>query len=171
MPEKAPFFYDITLRDGNQSLKKPWQLSEKETVFNKLLELNVQAVEVGFPASSEMDFEACRFLASIAPENLVISALSRCVEGDILSAIDAIKGANIPRVHTFLTLSPFHMKYVLNKDPMEVRKTAIEAVKFAYNEVKKANKNGEVQFSVEHFGDCGENLDFVIDTLDRKSVV
>lgn len=165
MPEKAPFFYDITLRDGNQSLKKPWQLSEKETVFNKLLELNVQAVEVGFPASSEMDFEACRFLASIAPENLVISALSRCVEGDILSAIDAIKGANIPRVHTFLTLSPFHMKYVLNKDPMEVRKTAIEAVKFAYNEVKKANKNGEVQFSVEHFGDCGENLDFVIDTL------
>ncbi len=164
-PTRAPFFYDITLRDGNQSLKKPWELSEKEIIFNKLLEIGVQAAEVGFPASSEMDFEACKYLASIAPDNLVISALARCVEGDIKSAVSAISGANIPRVHTFLTLSPFHMKYVLNKDPMDVRKTAIEAVKFASAEIKKANKNGEVQFSVEHFGDCGENLDFVIDTL------
>ena len=162
---KRPFFYDITLRDGNQSLKKPWQLSEKEVIFNKLLELNVQAVEVGFPASSEMDYEACKYLASIAPENLVVSALARCVEGDILSAVNAIGHAKIPRIHTFLTLSPFHMKYVLNKDPMDVRKTAIDAVSFAYEQVKKVNKDGQVQFSVEHFGDCGENLDFVIDTL------
>ena len=27
---RQPFFYDITLRDGNQSLKKPWNLKEKE---------------------------------------------------------------------------------------------------------------------------------------------
>lgn len=166
---RQPFFYDITLRDGNQSLKKPWQLSEKEIIFKKLLELNVQAVELGFPASSEMDFEACKYLASIAPENLVVSALARCVQSDIKSAIEAIKHAGTPRIHTFLTLSPFHMKYVLNKDPMEVQKTAIEAVKFAHDEILKANKNGQVEFSVEHFGDCGENLDFVIDTL--KEVV
>ncbi len=162
---RQPFFYDITLRDGNQSLKKPWSLPEKEVVFKRLLDLNVQAVEVGFPNSSEMDFEACKYLASIAPKNLVISALARCTEKDVTSAVQAISHASIPRIHTFLTLSPFHMKYVLNKEPMEVRKTAIEAVKFAYEQVKKANKNGEVQFSVEHFGDCGENLDFVIDTL------
>ena len=162
---KKPFFYDITLRDGNQSLKKPWSLPEKEIIFKKLLELNVQAIEVGFPNSSEMDFEACKYLASIAPDNLVVSALARCTEKDVSSAVEAICHAKIPRIHTFLTLSPFHMKYVLNKDPMEVRKTAIEAVKFACEKIKKANKNGEVQFSVEHFGDCGENLDFVIDTL------
>lgn len=162
---KQPFFYDITLRDGNQSLKKPWQLSEKEIIFNKLLELNVQAVEVGFPHSSEMDLEACKYLASIAPENLVVSALARCTEADILSVVNSIGHAKKPRVHVFLTLSPFHMKYVLNKDPMEVRKTAIGAVSFASDKIKRANKNGEVEFSVEHFGDCGENLDFVIDTL------
>ena len=60
-PEKQPFFYDITLRDGNQSLKKPWSLPEKEIIFKRLLELNVQAVEVGFANSSEMDFEACKY--------------------------------------------------------------------------------------------------------------
>ena len=144
---KKPFFYDITLRDGNQSLKKPWSLPEKEIIFKKLLELNVQAVEVGFPASSEMDFEACKYLASIAPDNLVISALARCTQGDITSAVEAICHAKIPRIHTFLTLSPFHMKYVLNKDPMEVRKTAIDAVKllaicqpFFKNHLKRLKK-------------------------------
>ncbi len=163
--QKKPFFYDITLRDGNQSLKKPWNLREKEFVFNKLVELNVQGIEVGFPAASAMDFEACKHLAQIAPKNMVISALARTVEKDIKKAAAAIKDANMPRIHTFVTLSPFHMKYVLNKKPEEVKKTAIEAVKLAYEEVKKINKNGQVQFAAEHFGDCAENLDFVVDCL------
>ena len=162
---RQPFFYDITLRDGNQSLKKPWNINEKEFIFNKLVDFGVQAVEAGFPAASEMDFEAVQRLAQIAPENLVISGLARAVEHDILKAVDAIKSCKRPRVHTFIAMSPFNMKYVLNKDPQEVRKTAIDAVKFAKEELLKVNKNGEVQFSVEHFGDCMENLPFVIDTL------
>ncbi len=162
---RQPFFYDITLRDGNQSLKKPWNLKEKEFIFNKLVNFGVQAVEAGFPAASEMDFEAVQRLAQIAPDNLVISALARAVEHDITKAIEAIQHCSKPRVHTFIAMSPFNMKYVLNKDPQEVKKTAIEAVKFARKELLKVNKNGEVQFSIEHFGDCMENLPFVIDTL------
>lgn len=163
---KQPFFYDITLRDGNQSLKKPWDIKEKEYVFNLLCELGVQAIEVGFPASSEMDFEACKLLAQKAPENVVISGLARAVETDIARAAEAIKYATRPRIHTFITLSPFHMEHVLNKTPDETRKIAVKAVKYA---VEQIGKRGEVQFSVEHFGDCGENLDFVIETL--KDVV
>ena len=162
---KKPFFYDITLRDGNQSLKRPWQLSEKQFVFEKLKELNVQAVEVGFPASSHMDFEACKKLADMADDKMVISALARTVQKDIDSAVKSIGHAKIPRIHTFLTLSPFHMKYVLNKDPQYCAKKAIEAVKYANEQIKKNSKNGQVQFSVEHFGDCQENITFVIETL------
>ncbi len=101
----------------------------------------------------------------MAPDNLVISALARCVDSDIISAVNSIGAAKIPRVHTFLTLSPFHMKYVINKEPEEAKKTAINAVRFAYKELKKVNDKGQIQFSVEHFGDCGENIDFVIETL------
>ncbi len=166
---RQPFFYDITLRDGNQSLKKPWNLKEKEFIFNKLLDFGVQAVEAGFPAASEMDWEACRRLAQIAPKNLVISGLARAVERDIKTAAECITVCEKPRLHTFIAMSPFNMKYVLNKTPQEVRKTAVEAVSFAFSEMKKLNKNSEIQFSVEHFGDCMENLDYVIDTL--KDVV
>ncbi len=162
MSGKQPFFYDITLRDGNQSLKKPWNTSEKEIIFNHLIELGVQGVEVGFAAASEMDYEACSHLAKIAPDNLVISALARCTQNDIIKASESIQSASKKRIHTFIAMSPFNMQYVLNKTPEQVRKQAIEAVQFAKNTL---GNDGEVQFSVEHFGDCHENIDFVIDTL------
>ncbi|MCD7779930.1 MAG: hypothetical protein LUH05_04580 [Candidatus Gastranaerophilales bacterium] len=160
--KKQPFFYDITLRDGNQSLKKPWNTFEKEIIFNHLVELGIQGIEAGFAAASEMDFEACSRLAQIAPDNIVISALARCIENDITKAVQSIQSAAKKRVHTFIAMSPFNMEYVLNKSPLEVRKQAVEAVAFARN---KIGKDGEVEFSVEHFGDCHENIDFVIDTL------
>ncbi len=158
---QKPFFYDITLRDGNQSLKKPWNIEEKLYIFNLLKELGVQAVEAGFPAASEMDFEGVQKIAEIAPDNIVISALARCVKSDIQRAYEAIKSAPKKRIHTFITLSPFHMEHVLKKSPDEVRKSAIEGVRFA----KEIIEDGEVQFSVEHFGDCASNLDFVIESL------
>ena len=162
MENKTPFFYDITLRDGNQSLKKPWNLEEKEIIFNHLVELGVQGVEVGFAAASDMDFAACGHLSKIAPDNIVISALARCMEKDIEKAVKSIEAAKKRRIHTFIAMSPFNMEYVLNKTPNEVRKQAIEGVAFAKNLI---GSDGEVQFSVEHFGDCMENLDFVIETL------
>ena len=162
MNTKTPFFYDITLRDGNQSLKKPWNTFEKEIIFNHLTELGVQGVEVGFAAASDMDYEACSRLSEIANSNIVISALARCTQNDILKAAQSIEKATKKRIHTFIAMSPFNMQYVLNKSPQEIRKQAIEAVKYAKNLM---GKKGEVQFSVEHFGDCYENIDFVIDSL------
>jgi 2-isopropylmalate synthase len=163
---KTPFFYDITLRDGNQSLKCPWNIEEKIEVFKLLTSMNIPAVEAGFPASSEMDFEATRKLAEIADEKIIISGLARAVENDIIRAIEAIQPANKKRLHTFIAMSPFNMEYVLNKRPEEVRRIAIEAVSFAKS---KLGKDADIEFSAEHFGDCIENLDWVIESF--KQVV
>lgn len=160
--KRKPFFYDVTLRDGNQALKKPWNTKQKEIIFNDLLMLGVQGVEVGFSGSNDMDFEACRHLADIAPDTVVISGLARALECDILKVAQAIKNAPKQRIHTFIAMSPFNMEYVLKKSPSDVRKIAVNAVKYA-KELMSAN--GEVQFSVEHFGDCADNLSFVIDSL------
>ena len=161
---KKPFFYDITLRDGNQSLKKPWSLEEKEFIFDKIVALNIPAIEIGFPASSQMDFISCKTLAQRAKDTLV-SVLARAHKEDIDKAIMAVKNAKNPRLHTFITLSPFHMEHVLNKKPDEAATLAIDAVEYGYKNLIKENKNADVEFSVEHFGDCLDNLDFVIDVL------
>ena len=126
--QRKPFFYDITLRDGNQSLKKPWSLEEKIFIFDKIVQLGINAVELGFPASSEMDFEACQTLANMADEKTLVSVLARAHKNDIDRALLAIKDAKLARIHTFITLSPFHMEHVLNKKPDEVAQIAINAV-------------------------------------------
>ena len=167
--EVKPFFYDITLRDGNQSLKKPWSIEEKLFIFDKIVSLGIPAVEIGFPASSDMDFESCRLLASKANEKTLVSVLARANHNDIDKALEAIKTSPCARLHTFITLSPFHMEHVLNKTPKEASKLAIDAVKYAKENIIKNNIKADIEFSVEHFGDCSENLDFVIETL--KEVV
>ena len=75
-PQNKPYFYDITLRDGNQSLKKPWSLAEKLQVFDSVTSLGIKAVEIGFPASSKMDFEACTKLADRAPQDVIRAILT-----------------------------------------------------------------------------------------------
>ncbi len=162
MENRKPLFYDVTLRDGNQALKNPWNFRQKETIFMQLLKLGVQAIEIGFSGSSSMDFKACRHLALIAPPGVVVSGLARAKEKDILKVAEALTGANRKRIHTFISFSPFHMENVLKKSPADVRKIAVEAVGFAHSLLGEGQ---EIQFSVEHFGDCSENLSFVIDSL------
>lgn len=157
-----PFFYDVTLRDGNQALKKPWNTQEKEIIFKRLLELGVQGIEVGFSGASDMDFEACSYLANIAPDNVVISGLARAVKSDIEKVALAIKNAQKQRIHTFIAMNPLGLEYVLKKPLSEVKKLAIEAVGYAKSVLPP---HGEVEFTVEHFGDCRENLDEVIDAV------
>lgn len=158
-----PFFYDITLRDGNQALKKPWNTQEKEIIFNKLLELGVQGIEVGFSGASDMDFEACKYLADRAHaqnENVVISGLARAVKFDIDKVAQAVKHAPKPRIHTFIAMNPIGLEHVLKKSISDVTKIATNAVAHAKSILPP---HGEVQFSIEHFGDCRENLDEVIE--------
>jgi 2-isopropylmalate synthase len=124
--------------------------------------LGVQAVEVGFPIASEMDFESCQNLARLAPANVVISALARAKNADIQKAWDAIKDAPKPRIHVFLAMSPLSMENVLQMEPAVVREQAIKAVAFAKS---LAGEKGSIEFSPEHFGDCVENFDFVLESL------
>lgn len=176
MANRQPFFYDVTLRDGNQALPKPWNNAQKKDVYLQLLKLGVQGAEVGFPASSEMDFESCKELAQLTAKmaeegdevakRVVVSGLARCVESDIQRCWEAVQFAPHPRIHTFLATSPLSMEHVLHLTPEQVKEKAVHCVKFAKSLV---GDKGDVEFSAEHFGDCLENMDFVIDVL--KAVV
>jgi 2-isopropylmalate synthase len=109
-----------------------------------------------------MDFKACEHLANIAPDNVVISGLARTIERDIVKVWEAIQNAARPRIHTFISTSAYNMEHVLKKKPREVLKRAEEMVGLCH---KVMGGRGSIQFSPEHFGDCIDNLDFVIDVL------
>ncbi|WP_139324782.1 2-isopropylmalate synthase LeuA2 [Leptospira santarosai] len=162
LPKHPPFFMDVTLRDGNQALRKPWNLDQKETIFKQLLKLGVQGIEVGFASSNSQEFETCNRLSSIAPDNVVISSLSRAVEKEIGISWKAIRHASKPRIHIVYPISDFTIRNVLKLSPEKVLEKISESVSFAKSLV---GSKGEVQFSGEHFGDSLENLDFAAEAF------
>lgn len=163
---KKPFFSDVTLRDGNQALKKPWGIEEKEIIFKQLLKLGVQAIEIGFPSASSLEFESCRHLAKIATENVVISAFTRAIKKDVHTTVQAIKNAPIPRLFTCVPMNNLTLKYVLNKSLEEIKNSAVDSILYAKSILPSY---GEVQLGIEHFGDCRENIDEVIDAIQEAA--
>ena len=119
------YFFDTTLRDGEQSPGATMNLQEKLRLAHQLEVLGVDIMEAGFPASSPGDFESVRSIAQQAGD-IQVAGLARCMDGDIDRCWEAVKVARRPRIHTFLSTSPLHMKHKLRKDP-EVVLQMIEA--------------------------------------------
>lgn len=138
------FFFDTTLRDGEQSPGATMNLQEKLRIARQLETLGVDVIEAGFPASSPGDFEAVATIARNAGD-VQIAGLARCVPRDIELCWEAVKNAKNPRIHTFIATSPLHMKHKLRKTPDEVYATAVECVN------RCAALTPNVEFSCEDF--------------------
>src|SRR6188472_4073365 len=119
--------FDTTLRDGEQSPGATMTHEEKLEVAELLDDMGVDIIEAGFPIASEGDFAAVQEIATRA-KNAVICGLSRAAFKDIDRCAEAIKPAKRKRIHTFLSTSPVHMKYKLQKEPHEVFEMVIAQV-------------------------------------------
>ncbi len=122
--------FDTTLRDGEQSAGIGLTTAEKLDIARQLDRLGVDVIEAGFAASSPGDFEAVRTIAAEVRRPIVAS-LARCVPGDIDAAWDAIKDAERPRIHTFISSSDVHLMDLLRKNPEEVLDQATASVERA----------------------------------------
>jgi 2-isopropylmalate synthase len=100
---------------------------EKLEVAELLDDMGVDIIEAGFPIASEGDFAAVHEIATRA-KTAVICGLSRAAFKDIDRCAEAIKPAKRKRIHTFLSTSPVHMKYKLQKEPHEVYEMVIAQV-------------------------------------------
>lgn len=119
--------FDTTLRDGEQCPGATMTHEEKLEVAELLDDMGVDIIEAGFPIASEGDFAAVNEIARRA-KNSVICGLSRAAPKDIDRCAEAIKPAKRNRIHTFLSTSPVHMKYKLQKEPHEVFEMVVAQV-------------------------------------------
>ena len=122
--------FDTTLRDGEQSAGAGLTTAEKLQIAKQLELLGVDIIEAGFAASSSGDFEAVQAI-SREVRKPVIASLSRCNFGDIDSAWNAIKDAENPRIHTFISSSDLQITHQLRKNPEEVLDLAVASVERA----------------------------------------
>src|SRR5512136_15258 len=134
--------FDTTLRDGEQCPGATMTHEEKLEVAELLDQMGVDIIEAGFPVASEGDFAAVNEIAK-RTKNAVVCGLSRAAFKDIDRCAEAIKPAKRRRIHTFLSTSPVHMKYKLQKEPHEVYEMVIAQVTRARNHV------ADVEWSAE----------------------
>ena len=119
--------FDTTLRDGEQAAGGTLNIQEKLEIAKQLEKLGVDVIEAGFPISSPGDFEA---VSRIAQEvrGSTICALARAHPNDIDRAWEAVKQAEHPRIHVFLSASEIHRVYQLKKSQEEILKMSRDMV-------------------------------------------
>ncbi len=104
--------FDTTMRDGEQSPGASMTLNEKLELAELLESMGVDIIEAGFPAASSGDFECVSTIAERS-KSITVCGLARAVPRDIDRAGEAVKKAARPRIHTFISTSPVHMKHKL----------------------------------------------------------
>jgi 2-isopropylmalate synthase len=127
MKAKTPFsnirIFDTTLRDGEQSPGVSLTVEDKIEIAKQLSLLGVDAIEAGFPSSSEGEKKVIKEIVK-AGLNTEICGLSRANKNDVDTAIEC----EVDTVHVFIPTSPVQMKYAVNMTPEQVLSAAVDSV-------------------------------------------
>ncbi len=136
------YFFDTTLRDGEQAPGYSMNLEEKIKIAKQLEALGVDIIEAGFAISSPGDKESVTAIAG-AVKNCTVASLARALRKDIDAAYEAVKHAESPRIHLFLATSDLHLEYKLRMTREEALDRIRENVRYA------ASLCSNIEFSLE----------------------
>ena len=124
--------FDTTLRDGEQSPGFSLTSHQKVEIAKQLARLGVDIIEAGFPAASPDDFAAVQRIArEVRNGKTVVAGLARAVDSDIDQVAAAVKDAEFPRIHTFLSSSDIHLEAQFKLSRQQAMERAVVAVKRA----------------------------------------
>uniref|UniRef100_A0A7V5CSM3 2-isopropylmalate synthase n=1 Tax=Acidobacterium capsulatum TaxID=33075 RepID=A0A7V5CSM3_9BACT len=130
MTQDRLYFFDTTLRDGEQAPGCSMTAAEKLQMARTLENLGVDILEAGFAAASDGDFEAIRTIASEV-RGPSVASLSRSRKEDIVRAAQAVETGSKPRIHIFLASSDIHLEYKLKISRAEALEQAGTSVRLA----------------------------------------
>jgi len=120
------YIFDTTLRDGEQTPGVALTVDEKIQIAQKLNNLGVDKIEVGFPASSKGEVESAKRIKNMDLESTVVG-LARSLKNDIDAALEA----DLEYVHTFIGTSPLHRDYKLKMSKENIIENAVKTVEYS----------------------------------------
>jgi len=137
--------FDTTLRDGEQVPGCKLETKEKLKIAEKLDSLGVDIIEAGFPVSSPGDFNSVVEISKIV-KNASVCGLTRAVKNDIDVAVESLKLAKRPRLHTGIGTSDSHIKHKFKSTREKILERAVDAVKYSKKYIE------DVEFYAEDAG-------------------
>jgi 2-isopropylmalate synthase len=129
-PTDQVYFFDTTLRDGEQSPGCTMHHAEKLRMAHQIAALGVDVLEAGFAIASHGDFSSVQAIAREV-RGTRIASLARCKREDIEAAAKAIEPAPSSRIHVFLASSDLHLEAKLRVSRTQALDQASEAVRLA----------------------------------------
>lgn len=164
--ESAPTWVSVDLRDGNQALITPMKIEEKVEMFQLLVDMGFKEIEVGFPSSSQIEYDFLRILIDehLIPDDVTVQVLTQAREHLIRKTFDSLKGLKRAIVHVYNSTSVLQRDVVFNKGQEEIKQIAIDGVKL----VKELSKefDGEVilEYSPESF--TGTEVEYALEVCE-----
>ena len=121
--EQAPIWCSVDLRDGNQALITPMDINEKVEMFQMLVDLGFKEIEVGFPSSSQIEFDFLRLLIdkNLIPDDVTVQVLTQAREHLIKRTFESLKGLKKAIVHIYNSTSILQRDVVFHKSKEEIK--------------------------------------------------
>ncbi len=161
--DKAPRWCSVDLRDGNQALIEPMSLEEKLAYFQMLVDIGFKEIEVGFPASSETEYNFMRALVerNMIPDDVTVQVLTQAREHIIKKTFEAVKGAPHTVIHLYNSTSVAQREQVFKKSKEEIKKIAVDGAKLLKELADETDGNFTFQYSPESFP--GTEVDYAVE--------
>ena len=161
--EKAPLWCSVDLRDGNQALVVPMSLEEKVAFFKLLCKIGFKEIEVGFPASSETEYNfLCTLIEQdLIPDDVTIQVLTQSREHIIRKTFDSLKGCKRAVVHLYNSTSRVQREQVFRKSKEEIIDIALYGARQFLEYAK--DFAGELQFEYSPESFTGTEPEFALE--------
>ena len=151
---QAPRWCSVDLRDGNQALAVPMNVSQKLELFQTLVKIGFKEIEVGFPSASNTEFTFNRRLIEEkrAPDDVWLQVLVQAREDLIERTIESLIGAKRVIIHMYNSTSPAQRRVVFGKSKDEIKAIAVNGARMIKDRLHRL-KGTEVmlQYSPESF--------------------
>ncbi|HLX71679.1 MAG TPA: 2-isopropylmalate synthase [Verrucomicrobiae bacterium] len=151
---RAPIWCSVDLRDGNQALAVPMNVSQKLELFQTLVKTGFKEIEVGFPSASNTEFTFNRRLIeeNRAPEDVWLQVLVQARKDLIERTVQSLVGAKRAIIHLYNSTSPAQRRVVFGKSKDEIKAIAVQGAKWIKERLPRL-KGTEVmlQYSPESF--------------------
>ena len=150
----APIWCSVDLRDGNQALAVPMNVSQKLELFQTLVKCGFKEIEVGFPSASNTEFTFNRRLIEEkrAPHDVWLQVLVQAREDLIERTVESLVGAKKAIIHLYNSTSPAQRRVVFGMSEKEIVRVAVRGARWIKDRLPRLEGTEiMLQYSPESF--------------------
>lgn len=160
----APLWCSVDLRDGNQSLAVPMNVSQKLKLFDALVSCGFKEIEVGFPSSSNTEYAFMRQLieGKRIPDDVTVQVLVQAREDLIERTFQSLAGAKRATIHLYNSTSPAQRRVVFGLPKLGVVEMAVQGTRWIKERLSLLRETAVMfQYSPESFS--ATEVDFALE--------